>query len=284
MNEKTSHKIIFGDSRKMGFIKDLSIHLIVCSPPYWRIKDYGNKNQIGFGQSYNNYIKSLNQVWDECYRVLHYSCYLCIVVGNYFTRTKNYGRYKTISIKSDIIKYLEKIGFDLRTEIIWHKISTTNTSGGCSLMGSIYFPRNPIPTQEHEYILIFKKLTPKNKRKLKPKNPKGKDKEKSRIPKEEFFKYMRAYWKIAGKQQNDHKAKFPLEIPKRLIKMYSFWGENVLDCFAGSGTTNKACMKLGRNSYGYEICQNNLQIIKNNLDYQNCKNEYNIQFINEEKG
>ena len=98
----TNHKIIFGDSRSLNKIQDKSVHLIITSPPYWQLKDYGNDSQIGFHDSYETYINNLNKVWQECYRVLAPGCRMCINIGDQFARSVYYGRYKVIPIRTDI--------------------------------------------------------------------------------------------------------------------------------------------------------------------------------------
>ena len=103
----------------MDELPDKSIHLIVTSPPYWQLKDYGSENQIGFNDSYEKYINNLNLVWKECYRVLHDGCRLCINIGDQFARSVYYGRYKVIPIHSEIIRFCETIGFDFMGQIIW---------------------------------------------------------------------------------------------------------------------------------------------------------------------
>ena len=140
----TNHKIIIGDSRKMAEIDDESVRLIITSPPYWQLKDYGTKNQIGFDDSYEDYINNLNLVWNESYRVLSPGCRLCINIGDQFARSVYYGRYKVIPIRTEIIKFCETIGLDYMGAIIWQKVTTTNTTGGASIMGSFPYPRNGI--------------------------------------------------------------------------------------------------------------------------------------------
>ena len=111
---KTKHTIIIGDSRKMDCLKDKSVQLIITSPPYWQLKDYGTENQIGFNNSYEDYINNLNLVWKECFRVLNDGCRLCINIGDQFARSVYYGRYKIIPIRTEIIKFCETIGFDFQ--------------------------------------------------------------------------------------------------------------------------------------------------------------------------
>lgn len=254
----TEHKIVFGDSRSLNQIKDKSVQLIITSPPYWQLKDYGSDNQIGFNDSYEEYINNLNLVWSECNRVLADGCRLCINIGDQFARSVYYGRYKVIPIRTEIIRFCEKLGMDYMGAIIWQKATTMNTSGGGSIMGSFPYPRNGILKMDYEFILIFKKLgTPP---KVTPEQ-----KESSIITKEEWNEYFSSHWNFNGVKQLGHIAMFPEELPKRLIKMYSFVGETVLDPFAGSGTTSLAAMKLGRNSISYEINNDFLPLIKEKL-------------------
>lgn len=254
----TYHKIINGDSRQMNELKDESIHLVVTSPPYWQLKDYGTENQIGFHDDYETYINHLNLTWKECFRVLHKGCRLCINIGDQFARSVYYGRYKIIPIHSEIIKFCEMIGFDFMGSIIWQKTTTMNTTGGASIMGSFPHPRNGIVKLDFEYILLFKKQgnAPK---------PTTEQKEHSAMTTEEWNTYFNGHWYISGVRQDNHLAMFPEELPKRLIKMFSFPGENVLDPFLGSGTTSLVAKSLGRNSCGYEINPEFIPIIKQKL-------------------
>ena len=258
MNVQTNHKIIRGDSRCMIELQDRSVHLVITSPPYWQLKDYGTDEQIGFNDSYENYINNLNLVWKECYRVLDNGCRMCVNIGDQFARSVYYGRYKVIPIRTEIIKFCESIGFDYMGAIIWQKKTTTNTTGGASIMGSFPFPRNGILSIDYEFILLFKKLGT-------PKKPDKKVKELSRMTKEDWKEYFSGHWNFGGVKQDGHIAMFPEELPKRLIKMFSFVGDTVLDPFLGSGTTSLAAKNLGRNSVGYEINQEFIPYIKQKL-------------------
>lgn len=254
----TTHKIIFGDSRSLKEIKDKSVQLIITSPPYWQLKDYGADNQIGFNDNYEEYINNLNLVWQECYRVLDDGCRLCINIGDQFARSVYYGRYKVIPIRTEIIRFCETLGMDYMGAIIWQKATTMNTSGGGAIMGSFPYPRNGILKIDYEFILIFKKLGNAQK-------PTKEQKEKSILTKEEWSEYFSSHWTFSGVKQSEHIAMFPEELPKRLIKMFSFYGETILDPFTGSGTTSLAAMHLGRNSIGYEINESFIPVIKEKL-------------------
>ena len=270
MNRKTKHKIVIGDSRQMKSVPDKSVQLIITSPPYWQLKDYGTDNQIGYNDSYEEYINNLNLVWKESYRVLDNGCRLCVNIGDQFARSVYYGRYKVIPIRTEIIKFCESIGFDYMGAIIWQKKTTSNTTGGASLMGSYPTPRNGILSIDYEFILIFKKLGT-------PKRPSKEIKEMSKMTKEEWKTYFAGHWNFGGARQDGHIAVFPEELPKRLIKMFAFVGDTVLDPFLGSGTTSLAAKKLGRNSIGYEINEEFLPYIKKKLDIDNDNfNEYEI--------
>lgn len=255
---KTHHKIILGDSRQMIEVPDNSVHLVITSPPYWQLKDYGSDNQIGFHENYESYINNLNLVWKECYRVLHNGCRLCVNIGDQFARSVYYGRYKVIPIREEIIKFCETIGFDYMGAIIWQKITTSNTTGGGVQMGSYPYPRNGILKLDYEFILIFKKLGESLK-------PTKEQKELSKMTAEEWNTFFAGHWNFPGERQTNHIAMFPLELPYRLIKMFSFVGETVLDPFAGSGTTLLAAKRLDRNSIGFEINPDFIPIIKEKL-------------------
>jgi len=258
---KTKHKIINGDSRIMTELPNNSVHLVITSPPYWQLKDYGTDNQIGFHDSYENYINNLNLVWKECYRTLHNGCRLCINIGDQFARAVYYGRYKVIPIREEIIKFCENIGFDYMCAIIWQKVTTSNTTGGGVQMGSYPYPRNGILKLDYEFILVFKKLGDAPK-------PTKEQKELSIMTAEEWNTNFAGHWNFPGARQNGHIAMFPEELPSRLIKMFSFVGETVLDPFLGSGTTALAAKKLDRNSVGFEINSEFIPFIKEKLEVQ----------------
>jgi len=273
-NIKTNHKIIRGDSRQMKELADNSAHLVVTSPPYWQLKDYGTDDQIGYHDSYENYINNLNLVWKECHRILENGCRLCINIGDQFARSVYYGRYKVIPIRTEIIKFCETIGFDYMGSIIWQKSTTMNTTGGATIMGSYPCPRNGIIKLDYEFILIFKKNG-------KPEKLNKKLKELSKLTKEEWNLYFQGHWHFNGVRQDKHIAMFPEELPKRLIKMFSFVNDTVVDPFVGSGTTSLAAKNLGRNSVGYEINQKFMDTIKEKLEVNTNKmfDDSSVSFV-----
>ncbi|MBR6026376.1 MAG: site-specific DNA-methyltransferase [Neisseriaceae bacterium] len=275
MQNNTQHTIIHGDSRNMQELPNESVHLIVTSPPYWQLKDYGVNNQIGFDDSYEQYINHLNLVWQECFRVLHNGCRLCVNIGDQFARSVYYGRYKVIPIHSEIIRFCETIGFDFMGQIIWQKATTMNTTGGGVVMGSFPHPRNGIVKLDFEYILLFKKQgnAPK---------PSIEQKEQSAMTNEEWNTYFNGHWYFSGAKQDKHLAMFPEELPKRLIKMFSFPQETVLDPFMGSGTTALAARNLNRNSIGYEINPDFIPLIENKIGTNNLYDEVEIKIVQQQ--
>ncbi len=255
----STHKIIQGDSRGMKLLADESVHLVVTSPPYWQLKDYGTNEQIGYHDSYESYINNLNLVWRDCHRVLHPGCRLGVNIGDQFARSVYYGRYKVIPIRTEIIKFCETIGFDYLGAVIWQKVTTTNTTGGATIMGSFPYPRNGILKLDYEFILLFKKQGP-------PPKPTAEQKEQSKMSTEDWNTYFAGHWNFPGVKQDGHLAMFPEELPARLIRMFTFVGETVLDPFLGSGTTALAARNLGRNSVGYEINPDFMPAIRKKLD------------------
>lgn len=273
---QTTHLHINGDSRQMNLMPDKSVHLIITSPPYWQLKDYGTDRQIGFHDNYENYINNLNLVWKECYRILHDGCRMCINIGDQFARSVYYGRYKVIPIRTEIIKFCESMGMDYMGAVIWQKQTTMNTTGGGAVMGSFPYPRNGILKMDYEFILIFKKFgnAPK---------PTSEQKLQSAMSKEEWNAYFSSHWTFAGARQDGHIAVFPEELPARLIKMFSFIGETVFDPFLGSGTTALAARNLNRNSIGYEINPEFIDFYKKKLNVSQIDINQTLYMFKEDK-
>jgi len=259
----SSHRLVIGDSRSMSELPDASVHLIITSPPYWQLKDYGDARQIGFHDTYEDYINNLSLVWNECGRVLHPGCRMCINIGDQFARSAYYGRYKVIPIRTEIIKSCEVLGMDYMGAVIWQKVTTCKTTGGAVIMGSYPYPRNGIIKIDYEFILLFKKPG-------KPPEVSKNAKDASKLTNEEWNEYFYGHWNFPGEKQTKHLAAFPVELPKRLIKMFSFVGDAVLDPFVGSGTTMLAAKLLGRNSIGYEMNAEFLPIIKERFRTDAC--------------
>jgi len=268
----TFHKIIIGDSRHMDEVKTESVDLIVTSPPYWNIKNYETDSQIGYGQTIQEYLQDMRKVWKECYRVLKPGTRLCINIGDQFLRSKIYGKYKVEPLHAYFISQCEQIGFDYMGSIIWQKKTTINTSGGANVMGSYPYPPNGIVEIDYEFIIILKKPGKRN-------DIESEKREASKISKEDWKKYFSGHWKFGGERQKEHQAMFPEELPKRLIKMFSLTGDTILDPFLGSGTTMKVAKELNRNSIGYEINSNFIQIIKSKIDYRSYSGPDDDSFI-----
>ena len=278
MKIKTTHTIINGDCRDMSELADGSVQLAITSPPYWQLKDYGSTAEIGFNDSYESYINHLNLVWQEVYRVLENGCRFCVNIGDQYARSVYYGRYKIIPIRTEIIRFCETIGFDYMGAIIWQKVATVNTSGGAAIMGSYPLPRNGIVKLDYEFILIFKKHG-------KPgPAPSPEIKEQSKMTKEEWNKYFYGHWNFPGEKQSKHLAMFPVELPRRLIKMFAFVGDTVLDPFAGSGSTSLAALQLNRNSVGYEINPEFIPVIEEKIGVSKNRlfSEQSYHFIRRE--
>jgi len=247
--------LIIGDSRSMRETGPRAVDLVVTSPPYWHIKDYGVPGQIGYGQTLHGYLKDLYRVWTECHRVLRDGSRLCVNIGDQFARSTIYGRYKVIPIHAEVIAQCERIGFDFMGSIIWQKKTTVNTTGGANVMGSYPYPANGIVELDYEFIHIFKKPG-------KPKQVSKETKQASRLSKEEWKAFFTGHWRFGGARQIGHEAMFPDELPRRLIRMFSFVGDTVLDPFLGSGTTAKTALEQGRNAIGYEINEGFLEAMK----------------------
>jgi site-specific DNA-methyltransferase (adenine-specific) len=254
------HRIYEGDVRQIiTKVEPESIDLIVTSPPYYDIKDYGIEGQIGYSQSYNEYLSDLMYVFCLSVPLLKSGCRMAINIGDVYVSATDESPFHVLGIPADIVSHLSKLeDIHYRGSIIWNKISTTNPSGGGSWMGSTYYPKDGQVTFEHEYILIFRKTGDWER-------PGESDKEKSRLTKEERSDWFRGLWSIPGETSNNFPAAFPVEIPRRLIKMYSFYGETILDPFVGSGTTSVAAEETGRDSIGIELNPEYTEIIKSRV-------------------
>ena len=258
----TSHAIHIGDARDL--LRDFpaeSVQLVVTSPPYWNKKNYGDvMAQIGYAQSYEQYVADLNRVWEQCARLLLPQGRLCVNVGDVFTSTKEYGRYKVLPVHAEVIRFCEGAGLDYMNTILWRKFANATASGGAkNIMGSFLQPPNGIIQNDIEYILVFKKPGPKRKVSEAVQEASGLHYE------EEWLPFFSQVWELHGERQNTHIAMFPEELPRRLVKMFSFVGDTVLDPFLGSGTTTLAARNTSRNSVGVEINPDYLGLIGHKL-------------------
>ena len=255
-------QIYVKSSQDMSDIKDGSVNLVITSPPYWTLKDYDNDGQIGTGStSYESYIDELNKVWKECVRVLAPDGKLCINIMPFLLTGKaaRFDRRETRLVLDDISKFMfetnEMYQFGL---FIWDKRKIVRFSS----FGSYPFPPNIFTTYPYEWITVFSK---KGKRDPVPKDIK----EKSKLTTKEWQDWaINSIWEMqpAKAKSEEHPAPFPDELPKRLIKLYSFWGDTVLDPFMGTGTTAKMALALGRKAIGYELNPDYATLIKRKLE------------------
>ncbi len=244
----TTHRLINGDARDLSFIPTESVHLVVTSPPYWNLKRYNeHDDQLGHVDDYETFLDELEKVWRHVFRVLTPGGRLVCVVGDVCVSRKRFGRHLVFPLHADICVRCRKIGFDNLNPIIWHKISNASyeVPNGSKFLGKPYEP-NAIVKNDIEFVLMQRK--PGGYRK-----PTEEQRRKSMIDKEDFNEWFQQIWTIPGASTREHPAPFPLELATRLVCMFSFSGDTVLDPFSGSGTTMVAALKNGRNSLGVEI-------------------------------
>lgn len=245
---KIIQKLIQADARDLRFIQNESIHLVLTSPPYWILKAYNeNPAQLGHIEDYELFLNELEKVWKESFRILVPGGRLIIVVGDVCLARRKYGRHRVIPLHSDIAVSCRKMGFDNLNPIIWYKIANANyeVNNGSKFLGKPFEP-NGIIKNDIEFILMQRKSGGYRK-------PTTKQRELSKIEKSDYEKWFQQFWNIPGASTKQHPAPFPVEIAYRLIRMFSFWGDTVLDPFCGTGTTLFAAMKAQRNGIGVEI-------------------------------
>lgn len=267
MDISCSHEIFFENAKNIPErLGDRRVHLVVTSPPYGSLKDYGSDEQLGFSDNPTTYRKGLADILEGCIDVLYPSCHLCVNIGNQFMSTTKKLPYRTIPLHEYMISDLMGRRNDIVYigTIIWKKVTTSKTSGGGQVMGSVYYPRKPRFFQNREYVAIFQKLGRDKQR------PTAELKQASYIDIDTWREYVKDEWSFPPERQDVHPAMFPEELPHRLIRMFSFVGDTVLDPFLGSGTTVRAAAKLGRNGIGFEIGFNSVgewqSIIKEKID------------------
>jgi len=269
---ETVQRLINGDARDLSFLNDESIHLVVTSPPYWNLKQYNeNPDQLGHINDYESFLGEIEKVWREAFRILVPGGRLVCVVGDVCVSRRSFGRHLVFPLHADICVLCRKIGFDNLNPIIWHKIANASfeVENGSKFLGKPYEP-NAIIKNDMEFILMQRK--PGGYRK-----PTEEQRKLSKIDKKHFDAWFRQIWNITGASTRNHPAPFPLELATRLVRMFSFYGDTVLDPFCGTGTTMVAALRHGRNGIGIDIDPEYCRMAARYL-----KKESNDLFINTE--
>ena len=248
-----------GDARRLDWMNDESVHLVLTSPPYWTLKEYNeHPQQLGALADYQAFLDELDKVWGHCFRVLAKGGRLVCVVGDVcLSRRSNNGRHMVVPLHADISVRCRTIGFDYLTPIYWHKIANANyeVQNGSSFLGKPYEP-NAIIKNDAEYILMFRKPGAYR-------SPTLRQRELSRISKDEHTRWFRQVWTdVPGASTRQHPAPFPEELAHRLVRMFSFVDDTVLDPFAGTGTTAVAALRCGRNTIAVECDPNYAKLAK----------------------
>lgn len=260
MMEHSKHSLVLGDSRNMSFLPNESIHLVVTSPPYWNLKRYNeHESQLGHINGYESFLAEINKVLKECFRVLVPGGRLVCVVGDVCLSRREHGRHVVMPLHSDLSVLCRKIGFDNLNPIIWYKIGNINyeVNNGSKFLGQPYQP-NAIIKNDIEFILMQRKGGAYR-------QPTPMQREKSRIEKKEYSEWFQQIWQITGASTKQHPAPFPLELAYRLVRMFSFYRDTVLDPFCGTGTTNLAALRCNRNSIGIDVDSSYLKLAENRL-------------------
>lgn len=250
--DQTVHQLHLGDARNLSWIPDESVELIVTSPPYWSLKQYkeDREGQMGDIQDYEKFLEELDKVWKECERVLVGGGRICCVVGDVCISRKQRGRHLVMPLHADIQVRARSLGLDCLTPIIWNKIANGATEAkgnGAGFYGKPYQP-GAIVKNDIEYILFLRKGGTYR-------SVNSQKKVLSMLNKEEMQGWLRSIWTdIPGvSTKNGHPAPYPVVLAERLIKMFSFAGDVVLDPFSGTGSTAIAALQTGRNSISNEI-------------------------------
>ncbi|MGH7719182.1 MAG: DNA-methyltransferase, partial [Gemmatimonadaceae bacterium] len=250
----TTHRIYLGDAREMSELGQReAVHLVVTSPPYWTLKEYdggAGEKQLGHVADYERFHTELTRVWQRCFELLTPGGRLCVVVGDVCLPRRKIGRHLVVPLHADISVHCRRIGFDYLTPVLWYKIANAATEvegNGAPFLGKPYEP-NAIVKNDVEYILLFRK--PGGYR-----SPTQEQRVLSLIDKESHARWFRAIWSdVPGSsRERGHPAPYPVELAYRLIRMFSFVGDVVLDPFLGTGTTTEAAILAQRSSIGYEI-------------------------------
>ena len=245
----TAHALLLGDSRHLEAVPDASVQLVLTSPPYWTLKQYaGSAGQLGDIAEYEEFLIELDRVWRAVFRVLAPGGRLIVVVGDVCVSRRKYGRHLVFPLHASIQEHCRALGFDNLAPIIWYKIANAAleaAGNGTSFLGKPYEPGGVIKN-DIEYILMQRKGGAYRKPTLPMRVL-------SILPEDDHRRFFQQIWDLPGASTRHHPAPFPLELAERLIRMFSFVGDTVLDPFLGTGTTSLAAARWGRNSIGIEI-------------------------------
>lgn len=271
----TFHCLVNGDARDLSFVKDESVHLVITSPPYWNLKRYNeHAAQLGHIKEYETFLGELAKVWREVHRILVPGGRLVCVVGDVCLSRKAHGRHLVMPLHADIQVICREIGLDNLNPVIWHKISNANFEANTSakFLGKPYEP-NAIIKNDIEFILMQRK--PGGYR-----QPSETQRKLSKISKENFDLWFSQIWNITGESTRNHPAPYPLELADRLVRMFSFVGDVVLDPFGGSGTSMLAAKNAGRSSICVEIDREYCQMIEKRFKNDKQPGESSLIHLN----
>ncbi|MGH8520767.1 MAG: DNA-methyltransferase [Gammaproteobacteria bacterium] len=265
----TQHELYRRDARQTDFLLPDSVHLVVTSPPYWTLKDYNvSEGQMGYIDDYDTFLDELDKVWAACLVALVPGGRLICVVGDVcLSRRKNKGEHLVMPLHASIQEHCRRLGFNNLAPIIWHKIANAvyeATGNGGGFLGKPYEP-NSVIKNDIEFILMERK--PGGYR-----SPSIETRILSVIPAQLHKSWFQQIWTgVTGASTKSHPAPYPLQLAERLIRMFSFVGDTVLDPFMGTGTTNVAAAKWGRNSVGVEVDPHYFEIAAKRLDNETPK-------------
>jgi len=265
-NIPTAHDLYLHDARDLRAVKDESVHLVVTSPPYWTLKRYRDSpGQLGHVADYMAFLAELDRVWKHCLRVLVPGGRLVIVVGDVCLSRRKNGRHLVVPLHASLQEHCRAIGFDNLTPIIWQKIANAvyEVENGSGFLGKPYEP-NAIIKNDIEFILMQRK--PGGYR-----SPSLEMRILSVISEENYQRWFQQVWNgVTGASTREHPAPFPLELAERLIRMFSFVGDTVLDPFMGTGTTPVAASRWGRNSVGFEVDPDYFELARRRVDVESA--------------
>ncbi len=250
---RTRHRVFLGDARELkGLAENERVQLVVTSPPYWNLKQYRQDHQgaqLGHIEDRERFLAELRKVWEHCFRLLEPGGRLCVVVGDVCRSRREHGRHVVEPLHSYLQVQCQAIGFDPLSPIIWEKIANVATEvagNGSTFLGKPYEP-NAVIKNDIEFVLLFRK--PGGYR-----HPTQEQRDLSLISKDDHQRWFQQIWSdIPGENQRSHPAPFPVELARRLIGMFSFVGDTVLDPFWGIGNTTAAAIEMHRSSVGFEI-------------------------------